>query len=239
MNKIFVGTLYCGENDFKFCLDSISQQAGVEIKHCIIENLPEAAAHNKLWDSWRSVQKDFDIFVKIDADTVLVHENILYEICKVFSSNNRITGMQCPLKDYFTNEFINGLNCFSNKVQFNNTKNELYCDRNIDTNHDIVIKSEAVPNNLRPAGYHCYYASDIQAFHFGLHRQLKNQNETIMKVYEAWKKSNHDYLRTYVLLGAKFAKQFQGTNQFNYNDLKFQKTFEECKNNFSELKRLL
>jgi hypothetical protein len=235
MYKIFVGTLYSGEGDIEFCKNALLKQHDVEIKQEIIENLLEIDAHNKLWSLWKDNKHNFDLFVKIDADTVLRDEKILFEISKVFQSDINITGMQCPLQDYFTDSHINGLNCFSKKVEFNNSKNELFCDRNVDFNHKIVIKSENVPKALSPAGYHCYYANEMQAFHYGLHRKLKNQNSIINATKIAWEKNNYDVIRGYALLGALFSKDFRNNLKCNYTDTLFRKMFEYCKSNYNIL----
>lgn len=234
-SRVFVGTLYCGEGEFGLCSRAIRKQENVVVEHFVVKDKPEAEAHNKLWAAWREKKNDFDIFVKIDADTVLKNNNILSQIVGVFKSDSKITGMQCPLQDYFTSGPINGLNCFSKEVIFNDTKDSLFCDRNIDVNHNIVIKSDKVPAILSPAGWHCYHATDMQSFHYGLHRQLKNQNNIIKSVKNAWLMNEKDKRRGYALLGATFAKSFYGTNEFNYADKKFQIAFETCKLNYDQL----
>ena len=231
MPRVFVGTMYCGERDFDTCKQSLSSQKGVEIEHCIIENLPEKEAHNRLWSSWRAVQHTtFDMFVKVDADTVLAHDNVLMEFLMLLNANKRITGIQAPLHDYYTDGLINGLNCFSNDVIFSDSTDYLYCDRNVDGGHDIVLKAENVPDTLRPAGHHCHNASEIQSFHFGLHRTLKNQHATLARVRAAWERKHSEKLddnRSFALLGAMMAYRFTDGG-FNYTDPKLMTLFEEA-----------
>lgn len=223
MKKVFVGTLYCGEADFDMCIDAIYSQEDVEIHSRVFTNLPEKEAHNQLWAAWRAIQSQFDLFVKVDADTVLANKRIIRTICDIFDTDKRITGLQAPLHDYFTDSFINGLNCFSPKVVFLDSKDELYCDRKVDTCHDIVIQSHNVPSTLQPAGYHCYHASKEQAFHFGLHRALKNQIEILNRV----KKAPQDINRKLALLGAQCSNEFRDGG-FNYADSKFKNAFAKA-----------
>jgi hypothetical protein len=236
MNKIFVGTMYSGEGDFDECKKSINSQDNVVIEHVVIENLPEKEAHNALWESWRLRRSnDFKAFVKIDADTVLSHNNVLSSFVKMLSENERVTGIQAPLRDYFTDDMINGLNCFTPKVTFRDTSDDLFCDRNVDVDHDIVIKADGVISDLRPAGLHCYFSSEIQAFHFGVHRALKGQHGTIEKVKHAWIK-HKDKLRGLAILGAQHSPKFSKKRDFNYTDKTFVDAFEQALSTYENLR---
>ena len=231
--NVFVGTMYCGEGGFKECCSAILTQKGVTVHHHVIANQPEKEAHNKLWAAWRAAQGDFDFFVKVDADTVLAHDSVLIEFWNMMKANPRITGIQAPLIDYFTQIHINGLNCFSPKVTFQDTTNELFCDRQVDVDHDIVIKSKDVTSKLRPAGYHAFNPTDIQSFHFGLHRSLKKQDDIIKLVKEAYHR-NKDRPRAFVLLGAQCASTFSNGN-FNYENDRFKVAFEGIASKYDEL----
>jgi hypothetical protein len=231
--KVFVGTMYCGEGDYYRSCQSIVEQRGVDVQHMTIVNLPEKEAHNNLWEAWRTIKHNgFDMFIKVDADTVLAHEEVLLEFWKLMNSNPRITGIQAPLHDYFTDGFINGLNCFSPRVTFRDTADELFCDRQVDVDHDIVIKAGGVTERLRPAGHHCFFSTEIQAFHYGLHRQLKGQYDIINKVKAACN-SNNDR-RRFVLLGATMAPKF-ACGKFNYTDSELLGAFEEARFKQDEL----
>ena len=226
MKHVFVGTLHCGEGDFEKCCKMLNAQEGVLIEHLIISNQPEQLAHNMLWSAWRERQQNFDIFVKVDADTVLASKNTLAYIADLMKDD--VTGIQAPLYDYFTDGMINGLNCFSNTVVFKSSDNYLYCDR-VDTNHNRVLKANDVPTTLVPAGFHCSEATPLQAFHFGLHRMLKNQTSTIEKVRQAYKKYN-DKLRLFVLEGAAAAYElgFDKSKKINYADRELRDAFDIC-----------
>lgn len=228
--------MYAGEGDYSEACSAIVHQRGVHIQHLVIANLPEKEAHNRLWHAWRTVQHSgFDMFVKVDADTVLAHNEVLFEFWKMMHANPRITGIQAPLHDYFTNGFINGLNCFSPKVTFRDTADALFCDRQVDVNHDIVIKADGVSAALKPAGRHCHRAHGLQAFHFGVHRKLKNQDDVIQRVRLAWERErqldgedfSYDDNRSFALLGALMADRFRNGG-FNYTDPQLEAACEEA-----------
>ena len=84
MKSIFIGTLFNGESEFFEHSKAINSQDKVNYTHHVIKNLPEHEAHKQLWLDWESNQNKFDLFVKIDADTVLNRSTALYEITKLF-----------------------------------------------------------------------------------------------------------------------------------------------------------
>lgn len=232
--KVFVGTLSSGEGDLEKCRSAIHTQVNVLQTHVVISDLPEKEAHNALWHEWRSRQSTYDMFVKVDADTVLADPWVLERLWTLMSSDPDITGIQAPLLDYFTDGHINGLNCFSPRVKFNDTSDELFCDRRVDVGHVRIIKSDLVPDELRPAGYHCYNAHEAQAFHFGVHRQLKGQIETMRMVRKAWHRHSKDRLRGMALLGALLSSNF-ADGGFNYGDQKFKDVLAATSSSYDRL----
>lgn len=236
MPRVFVGTMYCHEGDYAECVKSIKTQQDVDVGHVTIKDLPEKDAHNALWAAWRTVQSEYDMFVKVDADTVLSHSEVLIEFWRMMQANPRITGIQAPLLDYFTDGNINGLNCFSPRVTFRDTTDDLFCDRQVDVDHDLVVKSGGVTTKLFPAGLHCYHSTEKQAFHFGLHRALKKQQHIIDKVKQAYSR-NGDDLRAWALIGSRAAPSFNG--DFNYSDRFFHEEFEYAKRRFEQLRGLI
>lgn len=201
--RVFVGTLSCGEGELELCKDAVLAQQDVSVTHCVLSSMPEREAHDALWREWEGARAHHDLFVKVDADTVLVDPWVLSTIMSVFAANApRLTGMQLPILDYFTDGPIAGLNAFSPAVEFQRSP-ELHCDR-ADIGHRVVLKCPhddmspsmlaAVANILHvelpvklpvPAARHCFAATDAQAFHFGLHRALKGQHAVIDSVRRA------------------------------------------------------
>ncbi len=231
---VFVVTLFCGEGDFEASTKAIHEQQGVDVTHHIIKGLNEKDAHNSMFAAWRYARNNHNLFVKVDADTVLFSNNTISIIWEQFQKNDHVTGMQAPLMDYMTDGLINGLNVCSSKVYFEDTKDELYCDRVKEVGQDIVLRQADLPTSLIPAGWHCRYANEKQAFHFGLHRMLKNQREVINKVHDAWLQ-NGDRIRAYALIGADMSQNFAAHRRFSYSDPEFIDAFEEATNSYERL----
>lgn len=218
--------MYCGEGDFLACIRSIHEQIGVIVEHTIISNQPEREAHDALWSAFTRASLDFDMLTKVDADTVLEHPEVLCKTYELFQKNPRVTSVQSPLYDHLTDGFINGLNSFSPKVRFSASP-ELYCDR-VDTGHDIQLMANQVPDTLRPAGQHCLHATEVQAFHYGLHRALKNQHSLIEKMKFACSKGDYSRLRHFAILGAAASTEFRNRTTFNYQDSQFLEAFDKA-----------
>lgn len=221
--KIFVGTLCSGEAEFKMACESILSQKKVDIHHKIISNLPEIQAHNLLWSSWEECKNNFDYFVKVDADTVLIDDHALHRIVELFQKNPGSTGAQILLHDYFTDSLIAGLNCFHPKVIFQQASNKLMPDR-VDFNHDIVLKGASV-EHLNPIGLHCVTPHPRQAFHYGLHRKLKRQDDVLELVAIKWLEDGAcEDARFWAIAGA-YSASFWMRKSFDYSDDKFEKSF--------------
>jgi len=218
--RIFVGTLSSGEAEFDECCAAIASQTDVNVTHHIIQNQPEFEAHNMLWAAWAEHKPTHDLFVKIDADTVLNRNTALLEISELFK-DEMVTGAQIPLHDYFTDALIYGLNCFSPVVQFRQSKRRLFADH-ADFGHKKTLKGDAV-GHLAPIGWHGKNPSPTQSFHFGFHRALKGQKDVIKKLAVAWQRYQ-DAPREWALAGAASAKWWM-RGRTHYQSKTFKKYF--------------
>jgi hypothetical protein len=187
--KIFVGTLYSGENEFNKCLESINKQRNVSFQHFVYKYLPNKEAHDKLFTDF--IKSDFDILIKVDADTVLKDEHVFKKYIDAFRNNKDIQWVSFTLLDFFQKRPIWGLNAYRNNIKiFDN--GEVYVDQIVD--YDKYLKKDEI------VGYHSFSPTNYQSFHFGFHRQLKNQ-KAIYHVFKAFSKT-FNYKRALVMLGA-------------------------------------
>ncbi|MCZ8313253.1 MAG: hypothetical protein O9320_20610 [Magnetospirillum sp.] len=183
--RIFVGTLESGEAEFAESSAAISAQQNVSVTRHVISGLPEYKAHNALWAAWAAAKTTHDLFVKIDADTVLNRPTALKEIAALFADRS-VTGAQLKLLDYFTTEPMPGMNAFSPDVVFAPARKRLYSDH-ADSGHRKVLKGDAV-RHLEPIAWHCRNPNPRQAFHFGFRRMLKRQADVISALTRAWRR---------------------------------------------------
>lgn len=185
--RVFVGTLECGEAEFELCRQRIACQEGVVVEHVVFSNLPELEAHQRLFETWNLRRQEFDLFVKVDADTVLVDERALFRLWELFTTDPEVTAVQAGLHDYFTDDMIAGLNCFSPEVSFSRPTHQVYCDRMEEIGHRRTLKPDDTLA-LYPIAHHCLFPHPRQAFHYGYRRWLKGQTEVIAKAADAFER---------------------------------------------------
>ncbi|MGE4338578.1 MAG: hypothetical protein AB7E55_21740 [Pigmentiphaga sp.] len=219
--RIFVGTMASGEAELDACRAAVKAQRGVVVHHHEIHGLRELEAHHALWDAWNAAKADFDLFAKIDADTILVDDTALERVYALFAADPQVTGAQILVHDYFTDGLIAGLNFFHPQVVFRHTTNRLRPDV-VDTNHGRQLKHEAVAH-LAPIAWHCRNPYPLQAFHYGLHRALKSQTDNLRLVAVAWLRDRDD-ARGWALTGAMTAS-FWMRRHFDYDDARFHAAF--------------
>ena len=201
--KIFIGTLESGESEFSQCKAAIAGQKGVTIFHHVVSGLSEFEAHNALWTEWNRVKEGYQLFVKIDADTVLIGDDALLRIWTVFSTDARVSGAQVFLHDHFSDGLIAGLNAFTPVVKFTPSKSRLNADH-ADSNHTKIFKPKDLMH-LAPIGLHAPSPGDDQSLFYGYHRALKEQTELLAQVVAAYQ-SKPNRSRRLALLGAFIAK---------------------------------
>lgn len=228
--KVFVGTMEHGEGEFDECAAAIGRQKDVDIHHTIISNLPEKDAHERLYTQWNFVKSQYDLFLKVDGDTVLAHDSVIKAYVDMFVADPRLTGVQAWLFDYMTNDKIFGLTCVRNNVTIATQVDNLYCDK-VDSGHDVVLRGDALPKELNPAGTHCMHSTEAQAFHYGFHRGKKNQREIRAKVLEAWKKDK-DHVRGMALIGFNLACEAENTS---YDMPEFKTLYNRASINYDTL----
>lgn len=207
--RVFVGTMESGEADFERCKAAIERQNAqghvTSLHHFVVSGLPEQAAHRRLYEEWNATKGNFDLFLKVDADTELANPFVVSAFVKLFETDTRLTGVQAWLDDYMTSGWIYGLTCVRSCVRISTNVDPLFCDR-VDSGHDRVMRGNDICDiNLLPAGYHCHSASEAQAFRYGIHRAKKGQTAVRDKVRRAWLEHGRDRIRGMALAGFELA----------------------------------
>jgi len=241
MFKVFVGTMYCGENEFDCSQQFVDEQKNVIISKYIIKNKPEHEAAKELYSTWNIVKCEYDFFVQVDADTILAHDyvfdnatQLLYSHLSPLRDNTKtFTSLQAPLYDYLTNDYVMGLNVYSTQVEWDVNVDKLYTDRCTKNNKTMRTDNfKEFPKSLVPAGSHATRLSNVQAYHYGIHRGLKRQFDKRDKILRALQNLPvfiSSMPRVFALQGFEDCEKFRGTNEFNYNDDKFLRAFAEAK----------
>jgi len=169
--KIYVGTLYSGENEFDECVAAIQSQTYKNFDHFVFKNLPNKEAHVTLFKSFLSRAEEYDILVKVDADTVLSYDTLFEKVVHKMQQNNWLDVFSIAVHDFFCGQMLNaGFAVYRNTVRWNFEKETMFVDiPEVAQNRYFFDDKE-----LAPAAIHCKNPSPYHAFHYGVHRGFKS-----------------------------------------------------------------
>lgn len=193
--RIFVGTLYAGENEIEECVDSINRQKGVTFEHVIFKNLGNKEAADTLYKTFMDRSDEFDLLIKVDADMVLLDDHLFSNISQKFREHDWLDLLEIRLHDFYSDQLIWGLNSFRSTVKWKPAQDNLFID-----DFPPVPKNRRIGDclELAPAGIHCKNPSPLQAFHYGVHKGLKViqpeiGEKVISKTRASWGKIERTY----------------------------------------------
>jgi hypothetical protein len=191
--KFLICTMWCGENDYVDCVDSILSQEGVSVELRTIKDLIEVDAHNEVYQAFNAAGPDV-IRGKVDADVIL-DPGALQRVASKIRAN---TWLDPQTHDYFTDSLLNaGLAFYGPAVRFKHQTLTLKCDR------DVAIGCEHQP--LGRLGRHAHLADEWTGFRYGFHRGLKSQLPVHERVVAAHAKHG-DRVRLMAIRGFELAQ---------------------------------
>ncbi|MFO7902532.1 MAG: hypothetical protein R6U98_07725 [Pirellulaceae bacterium] len=159
--------MYCGENEFRECVEAIERQTYKDWEHFVVSNLPNKKAHDTLYRTFMERAEDFDLFLKIDADMVIENTDLLASIVEKFRTRANMLHCAIPVYDFFSDQLIPEMNVYRSSVTWR-PQDDLFPDTSWIAPEWVVRDTE-----LAPAAIHCKNPSDFQAFHYGLHKGVK------------------------------------------------------------------
>ncbi|MCZ6680588.1 MAG: hypothetical protein O7E52_25430 [Candidatus Poribacteria bacterium] len=112
---------------------------------------------------------EFDLFMKLDADMVLMRENVLEEIVEYFSNRRELDHAVFSVRDFASDSDILGLHVFSNRATWPICSERLF----VDPDPSIPGLKEYVWGPPAPVAHHSPNPSEGQLFSFGVHRATK------------------------------------------------------------------
>lgn len=199
--RLLVLTLHSGENEFEACKMSLAAQTKPPERHVVISDLPNAQAHKALYDRIMDAANEYDLFLKLDADMVLMRETALAEIRELFEREREADHLEVQVYDHFTGELIPAVHVYSNRVRWPEagSGDRLFVDPRPSYPGRYLLN----PPNLPPFVDHAPDPGPMQAFHFGYHRALKayQPGRLVKRLGQARKQ-----LRALGRLGAQFGE---------------------------------
>jgi hypothetical protein len=167
--QILVGTLYTIENEFDECVAALGRQTLQSFDHFVIQGVPNREAHDQLYQRFMNNAQEYDLFIKLDADMIIISEQLFSSIVDRFEHEANMDLLTIMVQDFFTGRLIQGLHTFRSTVQWSQRADDVFTDAHSIPRNRTVVDD----NDLAPAAYHCKNPSDFQAFHYGLHRGVK------------------------------------------------------------------
>ena len=167
--KVLVLILYSGEQELKQSLEMLRKQTYQNWEYKIFSHLQNREAHDRLYEYIMSHGEQYDIFIKLDADMVLINDEAIQAIINCFLENPNTDQLNFSVHDVMSNSRIMGLLTFSKNVRWEKSKEILFVD------HAPIIPGARflVWGAPAPLALHCPNPHPFQAFHFGAHRMLK------------------------------------------------------------------
>lgn len=169
--KIYVGTLYSGENEFEECVAAIQNQTYKNYDHFVIRDLPNKEAHVTLFKSFLERSNEYGVLIKVDADTVICSNTLFENIVNKLQQNDGLDVFAIGVHDFFSSQLINGgMAVYRNTVRWNFDKETMFVDIP-EVAQDRYLYDD---KELAPGAIHCKNPSPYHAFHYGVHRGLKS-----------------------------------------------------------------
>lgn len=167
--KILVGTLYSGENEFDDCRESLELQDYRRWDQFVIKNLPNVQAHRDLYATFMSNARDYNLFLKLDADMVLSSPGSLSTVVDIFKQNHDVDHVEMVVHDWFSDSLIMGIHAATSKAVWRDPNNPVFVDP-----YPIVPgKHLCIKGDPAPIVIHSPNPSPFQGYHYGVHKAIK------------------------------------------------------------------
>ena len=188
MRRLLILTLSSGEAALPVLVEQLAAQTFRDFHHEIISGLPNQAAHNRLYRTIMERAREFDLFLKLDADMTFRSATALAEAVRATDEHPRTQHFAFPVWDCFTEAETLGVHIFRTGVSWGEITDDLFVDPDPPNVTQILWQGPPAP-----FVNHGEVVSDFECFAFGVHKFLKaaqRANPTGTRPVKA-----HKYLR--------------------------------------------
>jgi hypothetical protein len=167
--RVLVGIMFSGENEYELCLGALKEQRHRAWDHFVLENLPNKAAHDALYQRFMDEAANYELFCKLDADMVFRGAEGLGQIVQIFDATPNLDQLMVDVHDWCSGLQIPGQLNYSSVVRWKHNPDPLLVD------HAPEMQGESLRLSREPAPLadHSPCPAPLQAFQFGVHRALK------------------------------------------------------------------
>lgn len=165
--KVLIGILYCDEQDFEQCIETLEAQTFNNHDHFLIENLPNKLAHDTLYSEFMAKSESCDFFLKLDADMAFKSNTALQEMVEA-CTKNQLAHLFAYVYDCPSEIAIPGIQMFASSTKWLGSDEQLYVD------YPPIISGRSQHFVNKPWINHMPNPSDYQLFRYGIHKALKS-----------------------------------------------------------------
>lgn len=166
--RVLAVVLSSGEGELESCLNLLRRQKAIKLDVEVISDLGKQAAHRALFTLFMQNVKNYDAFLKVDADMEIHKPTLISSVLDEYIDEYNIISIS--VWDYISNRRIQGLNIYSKRCVFKLVGHDpLFTDQVKIENGRPRLKITDLNNNIS----HCRYPTPEQAFYYGLHRYEK------------------------------------------------------------------
>jgi len=167
--KVLILILNSGEGELEKSIEVLKSQTYKNWSKVVFSNLDNKTAHDTLYSYIMSHSKEYDLFIKLDADMVVASSQILEEVVNYFEKNPNMDQGNFAVHDVMSDQDIMGLLVFTNKAKWNGSNEKLF----VDYTPSIPGKRLLIWSKPSPVAWHCINPTPFQSFHYGAHRAMK------------------------------------------------------------------
>ena len=229
--KVLFLVMYSGEGDYEKCIESAKNQIGIVSDFFEIKNMSLKDAHCAIYSYWNDHKDDYDMFVKLDADMVLINQTKVIDVWNELKNTN--LSLLCVwVDDFLRKRLVPGMIFGTKHCTFNidnviNGEKAVYDTGMYIVEAGYVFTDQNIADKLAPSALHGYYSLPIQLFAQGVKRRLRRGGQwDIYQIVQAEFSKNPDKLRFMFLIGWALAEN-ELANDYNYNDRKFVEYFNK------------
>lgn len=219
--RVLAGVISCGENEYNDCIQSLKNQKNVFLEIFEVKDLGKREAHNKLYKHFMSSKNNYDYFLKLDGDMILINNTILDNLCSRLINNPSYFSLEVMVDDFYTKSLIWGLHLYKSSYAWEFNDEHYFTDK-IDSSYQRKLLISDETDSICPAAYHSPNPSTYQCFHFGVHKATKVTQIGRPKFSLRSSRSHYlNYLKSYKVLNAtndiRFRYIIEGFNWAVYN----------------------
>jgi len=223
--KVLFLVMYSGEGDYEQCIEAAKNQVGIEYDFFEVKNLSLKDAHIAIYSYWNEHKDDYDMFVKLDADMVLINQTKVIDVWNEIK-NTKLALLCVWVDDFLRKRLVPGMIFGTRHCTFN-IDNVINGEKAVFDTGMYVVESgytftdQSIADKLAPSALHGYYSLPIQLFAQGVKRRLRRGGQwDIYQIVQNEFLVNPDKLRFMFLIGWALAENIL-SNDYNYNDSKF------------------